>query len=323
MAEKRYRYNTKTLSYEKIQKTPKDHLIKLVTYSITGIVFASFFLTFTYFFIDSPKEKKLKRENQYLALQYEILNKKMDQVSSVLDNLEYRDDNIYRVIFEAEPISDNIRKAGYGGVNRYDHLNGYTNSDIVINTSKKLDQITKQLYIQSKSFDEVVEMAKKKEEMLASIPSIMPIANKDLKRVSSGFGMRLHPVLKIWKHHPGQDFTAPIGTEIYATGNGKVIKTVKKKFGYGYHVIVDHGYGYQTLYGHMSKITVRPGQKVKRGDVVGLLGNTGTSTGPHLHYEVRKNNRKINPVNYYYQDLTPEQFEQIIELSNQPIQSFD
>ncbi|MGB0403569.1 MAG: M23 family metallopeptidase [Salibacteraceae bacterium] len=323
MGEKKYRYNTKTLSYEKIERTAKDHLVNVVTYAFTGVVFASIFLTLTYFFIDSPKEKQLKRENEQLILQFEILNKKMDQVADVLGDLEYRDDNIYRLIMEAEPISNSIRKAGFGGVNRYEHLNGYSNSDIVIETTEKLEQLTKQLYIQSKSFDEVIDMAQKKEEMLAAIPSIMPIANEDLKRMSSGFGMRMHPVLKIPKHHAGQDFTAPTGTDIYASGNGTVVKVKKERYSYGYHVVIDHGYGYETLYAHMSKILVRKGQKIKRGDILGLVGNTGISTAPHLHYEVRKNGRPINPANYYFQDLTPSEYEQILELSNQPLQSFD
>ncbi|MBD81342.1 MAG: peptidase M23 [Crocinitomicaceae bacterium] len=323
MAGKKYKYNLKTLSYEQVELSARDRLLKLVTYAFTGVVFASIFITLTYFFIDSPKEKQLKRENQQLLLQYEILNGKMDQITEVISDLEYRDDNIYRVVFEAEPISENIRKAGFGGVNRYKYLEGYTNSELVINTTARLEQLTKQLYIQSKSFDEVIKLAKKKEEMLASIPSIMPISNNDLKRVGSGYGMRMHPVLKIPKFHDGMDFTAPTGTEIYVTGLGTVKKVSKKRYGYGYHIIVDHGFGYETLYAHMSEIKVRVGQKLQRGDVIGLVGNTGTSTAPHLHYEVRKNGAHINPVNYYYQDLSPKQFEEIIELSDQPLQSFD
>ena len=203
-------------------------MLRLVTYAFTGVVFAAIFITLTYFFIDSPKEKQLKRENQQLVLQFELLNNKMTRVTDVLGDLEYRDDNIYRVVFEAEPISGNIRKAGFGGVNRYLHLRGYTNSDLVINATERLDQLTKQLYIQSKSFDEVIELAKKKGEMLLSIPSIMPISTLDLKRVSSGFGMRSDPILKIPKHHAGQDFTAPTGSEIYVTGLGVVSKVNKK-----------------------------------------------------------------------------------------------
>jgi len=323
MAGKKYKYNLKTLSYEQIELTAKDKLLKLVTYALTGVVFAAIFITLSNHFIDSPKEKQLKRENAQLLLQYELLNSKLTQASDVLSDLEYRDDNIYRVIFEAEPINENIRKAGFGGVNRYKHLEDYSNSDLVISTTARLEQLTKQLYIQSKSFDEVIKLAKKKEEMLSAIPSIMPIANKDLKRVGSGYGMRMHPILKIPKFHDGMDFTAPTGTEIYATGVGKVKKIAKKKYGYGYHVIIDHGFGYETLYGHMSEIKVREGQQIQRGDVIGLVGNTGGSTAPHLHYEVRKNGQHINPVNYYYQDLSPQQFTEILELSDQPLQSFD
>lgn len=323
MAEKKYKYNVKTLSYEKIELTVRDRLKRLGTYSLTGVVFAAIFITLTYFFIDSPKEKQLKRENAQLLLQYELLNKKLGQISNVLSDLENRDDNIYRVIFEAEPISENIRKAGFGGVNRYTNLEGFKNSEIVINTHKNLDQLTKQLYIQSKSFDEVFDMARKKEDMLASIPSIIPISNEDLKRVSSGFGMRMHPVLKIPKFHEGQDFTAPTGTDIYATGNGTVTKVSKERFGFGYHVIINHGYGFETIYAHMSQILVRENQKVKRGDVIGLVGSTGTSTAPHLHYEVIKNGNKIDPVNYYYQDLTPSQYKDVVDQSSLPLQSFD
>lgn len=323
MRGKKYKYNTKTLSYEQIELTAKDRLIKLLTYTMGGVVFATLFLVITFYFFDTPEERQLKRENEKLVHEFEILNQKLDNVSKVLANIQERDDNIYRVILEAEPIADNIRKSGIGGVNRYSNLEGYSSSELLINTSKKMDKLTKQIYIQSKSFDEVMNMASKKEQMLASIPSIMPVKSEDLKRISSGFGIRMHPILKIRKMHHGQDFTAPTGTEIFVTGNGKVTEVKKQRFGFGYHVIVDHGYGYETIYAHMSKILVRKGQRVKRGDILGLVGNTGSSTAPHLHYEVVKNGRKIDPVNYYYQDLSPEQFQQIIDLSDQPIQSFD
>ncbi|MDE0772126.1 MAG: M23 family metallopeptidase [Salibacteraceae bacterium] len=323
MASKKYKYNTKTLSYEQIELTAKDRLFKLVTYTLSGIVFATLFLIVTFFFFDTPEERQLKRENEKLVHEYELLNNKLENVSKVLSNIQERDDNIYRVILEAEPIADNLRKSGIGGVNRYAQLEGYNNSSILIKTAKKLDELTKQIYIQSKSFDEVLEMASKKEQMLASIPSIMPLKSEDLKRISSGFGIRMHPILKIRKMHEGQDFTAPTGTQIFATGSGTVSKVEKRRFGFGFHVIVDHGYGYKTIYAHMSRINIRKGQKVNRGDVLGLVGSTGSSTAPHLHYEVLKNGVKIDPVNYYYQDLSPDQFQQIIDLSDQPIQSFD
>jgi murein DD-endopeptidase MepM/ murein hydrolase activator NlpD len=273
--------------------------------------------------IDSPKEKLLKKENNQLKAQYELVNKRMDQLTVVLEDIERRDDEIYRIIFEAEPIPKEIREAGFGGVNRYKKLDGFRNSELIKESAQKLDQITKQLYIQSKSFDEVHDMAVRKEEMLASIPAIQPVSNKDLKRMASGYGMRMHPIYKRRKMHTGMDFSAERGTEIYATGAGKVIHVEKSRRGYGNHVIIDHGYGYQTLYAHMSKFSVRRGEKIKRGQVIGYVGNTGTSVAPHLHYEVIKNGEKVNPINYYFNDLTPEEYEKMIEFASQPTQSFD
>lgn len=273
--------------------------------------------------IDSPKEKLLKRENSQLKSQYELLDRRMDQVASVLNDIQRRDDEIYRIIFEAEPIAQEIREAGFGGVNRYKKLEGYKNSDLIIESAEKIDIISKQLYIQSKSYDEVYKMAIDKEKMIAAIPAIQPIPNKNLKRMASGYGMRMHPIHKIWKKHTGMDFSAERGTEIYATGDGRVIHAEKSRRGYGYHIIIDHGYGYQTLYGHMQKFNVRRGQYVKRGEVIGYVGNTGTSVAPHLHYEVIRNGEKINPINFYFNDLSPEEYDQMIDISTQSNQSFD
>lgn len=273
--------------------------------------------------IDSPKEKLLKQENSQLKARYELLDKRMDQISGVLIDIQRRDDEIYRTIFEAEPIPREIREAGFGGINRYKDLESYRNSELIIESSHKLDKITKQLYIQSKSYDEVNSMAVKKEHMLASIPAIQPVANKDLKRMASGYGMRMHPIYKRRKFHTGMDFSAERGTEIYATGSGKVVDVEKSRRGYGNHIIVDHGYGYQTLYAHMQSFEVRRGEQVKRGQVIGYVGNTGTSVAPHLHYEVLKNGEKVNPINFYFNDLTPEEYEQMIEFAAQPTQSFD
>ena len=283
-----------------------------------AIMFIAFFN-----FIDSPKERILIREIDNMTLQYELMNEKLSQVSTVLDNVQDRDDNIYRVIFEAEPIPSSIRKAGIGGVNRYEKLEGYNNSELIISTAKKLDQISKQLYIQSKSFDEVIEMATKKSDMLASIPAIQPVTNKELKRLSSGFGRRIDPYYKKPKFHYGVDFSAPQGTPIYATGNGTIKKTKKSRRGFGNHIVIDHGYGYESLYAHMQKYTVRKGQKVKRGDLIGYVGNSGKSTAPHLHYEVHKDGRKVNPAYYFHNDLTPEDFDRMLELAAQENQSFD
>ncbi len=323
MAGKKYKYNIQTLSYERIEPTVKSRLLNLLTFSITGGVFAIFFIAITYLFFDSPKEKILKRENKQLTLQYDLLQKRIEHMSAVLEDVQYRDDNIYRVIFEAEPIPDNVRKAGFGGVNRYKDLQGYDNSELVIETNKSLDDLTRQLYIQSKSFDEVFELAKNKEEMLASIPSIQPVANKDLKKAAGGFGMRIHPILKIPKWHHGMDFTASTGTEVYTTGDGVVKEVEESRRSYGNKVVIDHGFGYHTLYGHLSGFNVKVGQKVKRGDVIGYVGNTGFSSGPHLHYEVIKNGVKVNPINFYFNDLSPEEYDKLIEISASASQSFD
>jgi murein DD-endopeptidase MepM/ murein hydrolase activator NlpD len=323
MAERKYRYNTRTLSYEKIKPTLKDRLIRAFNYTLSSAVGAVAFILFSYFFMESPKEKRLRQENEELKLQFSLLDQRMNSMASVLEELEHRDDNLYRVVFEADPIPAAIRKAGMGGVNRYKSYENLNNSDLIIASHKKLDRLTKQLYIQTKSFDEVIDMAEKKEELLRSIPSIMPVAFTDLDHVSSGYGMRLHPILKIERMHWGQDFTAPVGTDVYATGDGEVELLEKQNHGYGYHVIINHGHGYKTIYAHLSEFKVRKGQKIKRGEAVGTIGNTGLSTAPHLHYEVEKNGQKINPVNFYYQDLSPEQFSSILKRSEEPLQSFD
>lgn len=322
MAKGKYRYNPHTLTYEKIELSFLQKIYKVLTH-VTFSAILGVILMFTYLaFFPSPMEKTLLAENKALRINYEILNGKLDQVSNVLSDIQQRDDNIYRMIFEAEPIPNSIRKAGFGGVNRYAELEEKQNMELVVETAKQLDIITKQLYIQSKSFDDVIDMAKNKEQMLRCIPGIIPIATKDLTRFASGFGYRIHPVYKTRKFHKGVDLTSPRGTKIYASGDG-VVKRAQFGRGYGKLVEIDHGYTYSSLYGHMSKILVKPGQQVKRGDVIGLVGSTGTSTGPHLHYEVRKNGRPLNPVNYYMNDLTPEEYDEMIEVVSRPTQSFD
>jgi murein DD-endopeptidase MepM/ murein hydrolase activator NlpD len=276
-----------------------------------------------YNFLDSPKEKQLKREIAQLQDQYDLLNQRIDLANSVLKDLQVSDDQIYRVVFEAEPIPAEVREAGAGGINRYKLLEGFDNSDLLIKTTQRIDKLTRQLYIQSKSFDEVFKLAKQKTQMLASIPGIQPVAIKGSDRLVSGFGYRIHPIYKTAKMHTGIDFAAPTGTPIYSTGNGVVSQTEFNGRGYGNNVVINHGYGYQTLYGHMTKFVVRPGQKVQRGDLIGYVGSTGSSTGPHCHYEVIKDGNKIDPINYFYNDLTPQEYEQIRILAAQENQSFD
>ncbi|MFO7923222.1 MAG: M23 family metallopeptidase [Bacteroidales bacterium] len=319
MAKEKYKFNPESLQYDRINHTFRDRFINFLTYFSASVVIAVvYFLVFSHFF-DLPKERILKREVNQLSIQYEILNKQLDHVSYVLDDIQNRDDNIYRIVFNAEPIPKSIRTAGFGGVNRYSELEGYENSDLIIETTKRLDILKKQLYVQSTSYDEVVELALNKEDMLASIPSIQPVAIRDIRRIGGYFGMRIHPIYKIRMHHSGMDFTAPRGTDVYATGNGVVSRIVisKARRDYGTFIEIDHGYGYKTLYGHLDEVLVRRGQEVKRGDVIGLVGNTGASTAPHLHYEVKQNNRPINPINYFYGDISPEEFDAMIEMSMQ------
>ena len=323
MAKIKYYYDTKTLSYKPIKLNSGEKIKGYFIFFLSSVLLSFFILLIFYQFFDSPKEKKLKLEIQNLTSQYEVIDKNMKQVEIVLDEIQDRDDNIYRVIFEADPIPTSIRKQGFGGVNRYEKLLGLSNSELMINTSKKIDQLTKQLYLQSKSFDEVIDLAKNKSNMLASIPAIQPVANKDLKRMASGYGYRIHPIYKTRKMHYGMDFSAKTGTEIYATGDGIVSKIKRSKRGYGNYVKINHGFGYETLYAHMSKYIVKRGQKVKRGEVIGYVGNSGISTEPHLPYEVRKDNKKINPMNFYYNDLSPEEYEKMLEISLQSNQSLD
>ncbi len=319
----KYKYNPKTVKYEKVELNWKDKFFRFLTYFLATLVIAVIYnLVFSIFF-DTPKEKGLKRENRQLQLQYEILNKRFSLVEKTLDDLQQRDNSIYRVIFETDPIPHSVREAGFGGSERYEKLKGYDNSKIVVETTKRLDKLSKQLYVQSKSYDEIVDLAKNKADMLASIPAIMPVSNKDLTRTASGFGWRIHPIYKIKKMHEGMDFTAPTGTEIYATGDGVVEVARNSLRGYGKRIVINHGYGYKTRYAHLQSFDVRRGQKVKRGDVIGYVGSSGLSTAPHLHYEVEKDGKKVNPVHYYFNDLTPEQYEKMIFISSNSGQSFD
>lgn len=323
MKKVKYYYNKQSLRYERIETPIWRRVFGVLGFLTTTFFFALGIVYVSYKYIDSPEEKLLKREIYQLQLQNKISQSKLKQMNTVLASLQDRDDNIYRVIFEAEPIPESVRSAGTGGSYKFKDLYGYDNSELMVGTAQLIDMVSKKMYIQSKSYDELNTLIKNKEVMLASIPAIMPVANKDLTRVASGYGMRLHPVYKTYRMHTGMDFTAPIGTDIYCTGDGVVKKVEKSARGYGNHVIVDHGYGYETVYAHMSQMNVRKGQKVKRGDILGSVGNSGTSTGPHLHYEVHKNSNKINPVNYYYNDLSDEEYEKMIEISSRHSQSFD
>lgn len=317
-----YRFNPDTLSFDRIERNVRTLIKKVLGYLSTGIVSGMIFFFIFLQFFDTPVTKRLKRENEQLLSQYNLMNKDIEKISKALEDIQMRDDNIYRVIFEANPIPSSVRMAGFGGANRYTKLESMDNSELIISVEKKLDILSKQVYVQSKSYDDVVRMALGKEKMLASIPSIMPVSNRDLKRTASGWGMRMHPIYRIPRFHYGMDFTAPTGTDIFATGNG-IVKEVGRNAGYGNIVLIDHGYGYETMYGHLSRTNVKVGQTVNRGDVIGFVGSSGASTAPHLHYEVMKNGQKVNPQNYYFQDLNPLEYEKMITISSNTGQSFD
>ncbi len=324
MSKVKYKFNKKSLTFDRVQTTFRKRLLYFFTHLSTGVVFAVAAFILVYNFLDSPKEKAQKREIEQMKLQYAILNDQLDRVTKIIKDLEDRDDNIYRVIFEAEPIPNSIREAGIGGVDKYEKLVGYSNSDLIIETEKKMDKIMGQLYIQSKSYDEVFDLAKNKERMLASIPAIQPVDNKDLVRIGSYFGVRVDPFYKVRKFHEGMDFSATIGTAVYATGNGSIVSAGRDvEGGYGNEIIIDHGYNYQTVYAHLSKVFVRPGQKILRGQIIGYVGNTGKSTSPHLHYEVRKNGVAVNPIYFFFNDITPDQFKMMLDLSSRPSQTMD
>lgn len=317
-----YIYNPKTRTYDRIYPTVRQRALSILRRLFIGMGLgaASFILLLWIF--GSPSEKELRIENSRLVAQYNVLSRRLDQALGVMKDIQQRDDNLYRVVLQADPIADVVRKAGYGGTNRYEELMDMANSDLVVNTTQKMDMLDRQLYIQSQSFDEVVALCKEHDDMLKCIPAIQPVSNKELKHTASGYGMRIDPIYKTAKFHEGMDFSANIGTPIYATGNGTVTKAGWQS-GYGKVVIINHGYGYETLYAHMNDIDVRVGQKVIRGEVIGKVGNTGKSTGPHLHYEVHVKGKVVNPVNYYFMDLNADDYDRMIQLAANHGKVFD
>ena len=324
----KYYYDKKSLSYKKISD---GNLIisTLLNILIPAFAIASimtFLMCFVIFsIIDSPKEREMAREINNLKLQFEAMQKDLQISFETLDHIEYLDNYSYRMVLGMEPIDESIRKAGFGGANRYEQYKGYNYSNLIIETKKNIDQLNKRLFIQSKSFDEIINRAQNKSDMFACIPAIQPVSNKKLKRMASGYGWRIDPIYKIKKFHHGMDFAAPTGTPVYATGDGIIekIKKSRSKKNYGNYILIDHGYDYQSFYAHLDKVLVSKGKKVKRGDLIGYVGNTGKSTAPHLHYEIRYQKQKINPVNFYHNDLTPQEYEEMLFIASQQNQSFD
>ena len=311
----KYKINPQTLALEQVEHGLRYWVRQTGIYIFGGIILGVVFLWLFLYFFPSPREKQLLKEKEALQSQMEVLNNQVDQMQIVMTDLQQRDDNLYRVLFGAEPIPLSIRQGTQHKIDYYDSIAKMTDNQLAAELAQKVDMLAKELYTQAKSYDEVLEMAKNQEIRMENIPAIQPVMNKDLKRVASGYGMRIDPVYHVRKFHQGMDFSAPIGTEIYATGNAKV-KFSGWKQGYGNTVILDHGFGYETLYAHLYKSLVRKGQKVRRSDIIALVGNTGKSTGPHLHYEVRLNGKPVDPRNYYFYDLSPEEYDQMLQLSN-------
>ena len=323
MSKIKYYYDSDTLSYRKIERKKRNTLKFASLFIFASAIFGFLFVFLASQYIGSPKEKALKRELQNMELQYGLLNKKMDEAEKVLTNVEERDNNIYRLYFEANPIPEEQRRAGFGGINRYKELEGFDNSRLIVNSNRRMDVLQKQIVVQSKSLDEIANLAEDKAKFLATIPAIQPVKNEDLKRMASGYGYRSDPFTKVRKFHYGMDFTSPRGTPVYATGDGVVKRADNSAAGYGKHIRIDHGYGYISLYAHLYKYNVRKNQKVKRGDIIGFVGSTGRSQAPHLHYEIFKDKERINPLNFYYGSLSAEEFDELLQRASVENQSLD
>ncbi len=323
MARIKYYYDTETCKYERIKTSTGDIILNtLGIMSLTVAMAVGLLIAYSSYF-ESPKELILKNEVTELEFYYENLTKTVEKLQTQLANIEYRDDNIYRVVLGAEPIDKNIREAGVGGLDRYEDIKNKNiiHGEVITKLSEMVDNLRRKIYIESKSQDDVVDIAETKEKLFAAIPAIQPISNKQLIALASGFGMRVHPIYKVKKMHTGIDFAATIGTPIYATADGTIDILDVSFSGYGKKIEINHGFGYRTRYAHMHGFAVRLGQKVKRGDLIGYVGDTGLSTAPHLHYEVFVNGVIANPVHYFFNDLNPAEYEKIIELASVENQS--
>lgn len=323
MARIKYYYDTETCKYERVKTRKTDIILNLMgILALTGVMAGGLIILY-YNFFDSPKEVALNNRIKELQYYYDLKIKEIDQTNNAVEAMEYRDDNIYRIVLGTEPIDKNIRNAGIGGADRYADIREkrLVDEEMIISLSEKVDKLKRKVYLELKSQDEVLNLAEKKEKLFAAIPAIQPISNKQLVAIASGFGFRIHPIYKVKKLHTGIDFAAPIGTPIYATADGKIEEVSVKFSGYGKMIVIDHGFGYKTRYAHMHDFAVRSGQNIKRGELIGYVGDTGVSTAPHLHYEVIMNGVLINPVHYFFNDLTPAEYEKVVELSSVENQS--
>lgn len=323
MARIKYYYDTETCKYERVKTKKTDIILNLMGILALIVVMACGLIILLSNFFDSPKEVALKNRIKELEYYYDLKSKEIDLTNEAVEALEYRDDNIYRIVLGTEPIDKNIRNAGVGGADRYADIRdkNLVDEDMIVDLSEKVDKLKRKVFIELKSQDELEALAIQKVKLFAAIPAIQPISNKQLVAIASGFGVRIHPIYKVKKMHTGIDFAAPIGTPIYATADGKIEEVSVKFSGYGKMVVIDHGFGYKTRYAHMHDFAVRTGQNIKRGELIGYVGDTGISTAPHLHYEVMMNGVLINPVHYFFNDLTPAEYEKVVELSSVENQS--
>jgi murein DD-endopeptidase MepM/ murein hydrolase activator NlpD len=323
MANKKYLFNQDSLQFEKIELSIRQKLLKSLPFVVITLLFGIVFFYLSDKYIEFPRVKDLIASRNEIITELDYMKANLDLMDEKLSDIQYNDDKIYRTYFEVDPLPPSLRVAGFGGNDNYDIFSDSKYYGLLSDIGRSLDMMEKKLVVQSRSFDRIIEMAKTKEKRLAAKPAIQPISIKELTRFGSSFGMRVHPILQKMKMHEGIDLTAPRGTKIFATADGVVLQAGYTDGGYGNKIIIDHGFGYRTLYGHCYKINVKPGQKVKRGDVIGLVGSTGLSTCPHLHYEVHVNGKKVNPINYYANDLSGEEYDKMIELLSKADPSFD
>jgi len=319
----KYYYNTQTLRYEKLETPLRVKLLRAFGFIAAALVTAALISFFAFQFVGSPNEKILRVQNERLKDGYKQLGKELAQARQQMKELEKRDNEVYRTIFEANPLPDSIRAKAKEKEEQVARIESMKDYELYQSLLASIRDLKNRISAQKTSYVEINDRIKDKEKIIAATPAIQPVSNKDLERIASGFGYRIDPIYKTIKLHAGLDFTAPQGTPIYATADGVVAKASFSDRGYGNHVVINHGYGYETLYGHMLRIKVRPGQPVKRGEVIGWVGSTGKSTGPHCHYEVHKNGQKIDPVYFFYNDLTPEQFDAMLKKAAASNQSLD
>ena len=311
-----YKYNDKTKTYDRVYPNMRSRLLTYLRNILFWVLIGVGGYFIALLILGTPEDAEdLREENARLQTQYEVLSQRLDKAMEVMEDIRQRDDNLYRVMFMADPVSEDVRNATYTGTNRYEELENLDNAELVMATTQKMDMLARKLYIQSKSFDEIVDFYKNHEDMLRHLPAIQPVSNKDLKRTASGFGYRIHPIYQTRIFHDGMDFSCDIGTPVYATADG-VVKNARWERGYGYIVTIDHGYGYETRYAHLTSFNVKRGQKVVRGETIALSGNTGRSSGPHVHYEVLQRGRPVNPANYYFMDLDADQYDEMIRMAN-------